>query len=381
MPVAKPAYWSPVAPLSGIRQFFSRNLVKFTPCLTPPRIYPKSNKAKWSFHSTRLTMNFFTSTGDFRQVHGHHQWMNGQEMLAMGSPVIEDLAEWVPRTCTVWQRTFFGTPEDRDFLQLDHQSSSAGHAIVWSIVFLFDERNFRLCVNRNFDTIFDPVLPEPNRIFGLLNLSINTHTDTQTHTQTHRHRHTDTHTCARTHIHTWKETTTSKDNHRSSSQLDPPPLVDDLPWTSAPPQHLLHQSRQCLTVCLPLAHLRWRGCSWTARDDERCLASECHLDRLRLTSTRHWVSISPSIVEIWRTGGLSHEGQGYAGLCSPEERGEQERFAKKSSCFFFFCFYSSSVSADECGQAYYQTLHIGGSRLSSSVSEIWRFLWHTFKTW
>ena len=27
------------------------------------------------------------------------------------------------------------------------------------------------CVNRNFDTIFDPVLPEPNRIFGLLNLS------------------------------------------------------------------------------------------------------------------------------------------------------------------------------------------------------------------
>ena len=52
-----------------------------------------------------------------------------------------------------------------------HQSSSAGHAIVWSIVFLFAERNFRLCVNRNFDTIFDPVLPEPNRIFGLLNLS------------------------------------------------------------------------------------------------------------------------------------------------------------------------------------------------------------------
>ena len=38
-------------------------------------------------------------------------------------------------------------------------------------VFLFAERNFRLCVNRNFDTIFDPVLPEPNRIFGLLNLS------------------------------------------------------------------------------------------------------------------------------------------------------------------------------------------------------------------
>ena len=58
-----------------------------------------------SFHSTRLTMNIFTSAGNFRQVHGHHQWMNGQEVLAMGSPVIEDLAEGVPRTCTVWQRT------------------------------------------------------------------------------------------------------------------------------------------------------------------------------------------------------------------------------------------------------------------------------------
>ena len=39
-------FWSPVAPLSGIRQFFSCNLVKFTPCLTPPRIYTKSDKAK-----------------------------------------------------------------------------------------------------------------------------------------------------------------------------------------------------------------------------------------------------------------------------------------------------------------------------------------------
>ena len=64
-------------------------------------------RPNWSFHSTGLTMNLFTTAGDFRQVHGHHQWMNGQEVLAMGSPaaVIEDLAEGVPRTCTVWQRT------------------------------------------------------------------------------------------------------------------------------------------------------------------------------------------------------------------------------------------------------------------------------------
>ena len=63
-------------------------------------------RPNWSFHSTRLKMSFFTSAGDFRQVHGHHQWMNGREVLAMGSPVIEDLAEGVNRTCTVWQRTF-----------------------------------------------------------------------------------------------------------------------------------------------------------------------------------------------------------------------------------------------------------------------------------
>ena len=68
---------------------------------------------------------------------------------------------------------FFGTQGPRFSTALaGHQSSTAGHAIVWSIIFLFAERNFRLCVNRNFDTIFDLVLPEPNRIFGLLNLSI-----------------------------------------------------------------------------------------------------------------------------------------------------------------------------------------------------------------
>ena len=100
------------------------------------------------------------------------------------------ISEWMGKRCWPWDhqwsRTwqkespglaqfdkehFFGTQGPR-FSTARHQSSSAGHAIVWSIVFLFAERNFRLCVNRNFDTIFDPVLPEPNRIFGLLNLSI-----------------------------------------------------------------------------------------------------------------------------------------------------------------------------------------------------------------
>ena len=85
--------------------------------------------------------------------------MNGQEVLAMGSPVIEDLAEGVPGLAQFDKEHFFGT-QAPGFSR--HQSSSAGHAghaIVWSIVFLFAERNFRLCVNRNFDTIFDPVLP------------------------------------------------------------------------------------------------------------------------------------------------------------------------------------------------------------------------------
>ena len=106
-PIAKPAYWCPDAPLSGIRQFFSllvtsssshhaSHLRGFIRSLTRPN---------WCIHSTGLTMNFFTSAGDFRQEYGHHQWMNGQEVLAVGSPVIEDLAEGVPRTCTVWQRT------------------------------------------------------------------------------------------------------------------------------------------------------------------------------------------------------------------------------------------------------------------------------------
>ena len=60
---------------------------------------------------TRPKLPFNWASDEFfclllRQVHGHHQWMNGQEVLAMGSPVIEDLAAWgVLRTCTIWQRT------------------------------------------------------------------------------------------------------------------------------------------------------------------------------------------------------------------------------------------------------------------------------------
>ena len=131
-------------------------------------------RPNWNFHSTRLTMNFFTSAGDFRQVHGHQQWMNGHwRGVGYGIPSDRGLGRRTPPD-SLTKNTSLGH-KDRDFLQLDTRAAALGmHAIVWSIVFLFAERNFRLCVNRNFDTIFDPVLPEPNRIFGLLNLSNST---------------------------------------------------------------------------------------------------------------------------------------------------------------------------------------------------------------
>ena len=172
MPIAKPAYWSPVAPLSGIRQFFSRYLAKFTPCLTPPRIYPKSSKAKLKlpFNQADDELSYFgrrfsagtwpSSVNEWARDVGHG--ITNDRGLGRRSP---------PDLHSLTKNILWDTWGPR-FSAARHQSSSAGHAIVWSIVFLFAERNFRLCVNRNFDTIFDPVLPEPNRIFGLLNLSI-----------------------------------------------------------------------------------------------------------------------------------------------------------------------------------------------------------------
>ena len=131
-------------------------------------------RPNWSFHSTRLTMSlFFTfgrrfSAGTWSS--SVNEWARG-----VGHGITSDRGlgrRSPPYLHSLTKNTSLGH-KDHDFLQHRHQSSSAGHAIVWSIVFLFAERNFRLCVNRNFDTIFDPVLPEPNRIFGLLNLSNN----------------------------------------------------------------------------------------------------------------------------------------------------------------------------------------------------------------
>ena len=130
-------------------------------------------RPNWSFHSTWLTMNFFyfgrrfsagtwpSSVNEWARDVGHG--ITSDRGLGRRSP---------PDLHSLTKNILWDTWGPR-FSAAGHQSSSARHAIVWSIVFLFAERNFRLCVNRNFDTIFDPVLPEPNRIFGLLNLSIN----------------------------------------------------------------------------------------------------------------------------------------------------------------------------------------------------------------
>ena len=163
LPIAKPDLTSGLkfgALVSGVRQFFfSRNLVNLTPCdcLRPPRIIRSLTRTNWSFaqFSYAAAGNDFFYSGRCMAICIH-----GQEILAMRSPMIEDL------TCTVSQRTPLWET-DRDLLLPEQQR----WAIVWTIVFLFAERNFRLRVNRNIDRIFGPVLPEPNRIFGLLNLS------------------------------------------------------------------------------------------------------------------------------------------------------------------------------------------------------------------
>ena len=96
----------------------------------------------------------------------NHQCMHGQEVLAMGSPVIEDLAEGVPRTCTVWQQTLIWDT-DCDFLLL--RAAALGNhmddriSVCWTKFSVRCQRKFRY----NFR-------PGPSRtwIFGLLILSI-----------------------------------------------------------------------------------------------------------------------------------------------------------------------------------------------------------------
>ena len=132
--------------------------------------YPKT-RPNWCLPSTtcRLTMNFFyfgrrfsagtwpSSVNEWARDVGHG--ITSDRGLGRRSP--PDLHSLTKNTSM--------EHKDRDFQQPDTRAAALG---MQSYIFLFAERNFWLCVNRNFDTIFDPVLPEPNRIFGLLNLSI-----------------------------------------------------------------------------------------------------------------------------------------------------------------------------------------------------------------
>ena len=63
-----------------------------------PEDYPKSDKDSEKLCFNKAGDDFFTPAGTCtRPVHG-------QEVLAMGSQLIEDLAKGVPRTLTVRQR-------------------------------------------------------------------------------------------------------------------------------------------------------------------------------------------------------------------------------------------------------------------------------------
>ena len=163
--------WSPVAPLSGIRQFslvtsssshHASHLRGFI------QVGQGQNKLpfNWAddeffYFGRRFSAGTWpSSVNEWARGVGHR--ITSDRGLGRRSP--PDLHSLTKNTSLEHIGPRLSTAR--------HQSSSAGHTIVWSIVFLFAERNFRLCVNRNFDTIFDPVLAEPNRIFGLLNLSI-----------------------------------------------------------------------------------------------------------------------------------------------------------------------------------------------------------------
>ena len=164
------------APLSDIRQFFSRNLASWHH-VSHLRGFIRSLKLRpnWSFHSTRPTMIFFyygkrfsagtwpSSVHECRARSVGHRITSNRGLGIRSPPVLHSLTK----------NTSFGH-KHRDFLQLDTMDTRAAALGMQS----YGRSYFCLlngifgCVKRNFDTIFDPDLPKPNRIFGLLNLSI-----------------------------------------------------------------------------------------------------------------------------------------------------------------------------------------------------------------
>ena len=126
MPIAKPAHWSPVAPLSGIWQVFSRNLVKFTPCLTPSRIYPKSDKAKLKLPFNEADDEFFYFGRKFSAgtwPSSVNEWARG-----VGHGITSDrgLGRRSPPDLHSLTKNTSLEHKDRDFLQLDTRAAALG---------------------------------------------------------------------------------------------------------------------------------------------------------------------------------------------------------------------------------------------------------------
>ena len=128
MPIAKPDFWTEVR-RSCVRcsTVFSRNRSSWHPVSGLRGLWEVrqgQSEASVMISATRLAINFFFSCRYIAIC------MDGQENFAMGSPVIENLANGVPRNCTVWQRIPL-SEANRDLLLLEQQR----WAFVWTIVF------------------------------------------------------------------------------------------------------------------------------------------------------------------------------------------------------------------------------------------------------
>ena len=171
MPIAKPAYWSPVAPLSGIRQFFSRNLVKFTPCLTPPRIYPTSDKAKLKLPFNLADDEFFYFGRRFSAGTWPSSVMEWARGVGHGITSDWGFRRRSPPDLHSLTKDTSSEHKDCDFLQLDTRAAALGMRSYGRSYFCLLNVIFG-CVWTEISIQFSTrSLPEPNRIFGLLNLS------------------------------------------------------------------------------------------------------------------------------------------------------------------------------------------------------------------
>ena len=81
-----------------------------------------------------------------RQVHGH-----GQAVFAKEPPIFENMANELAQFD---KKTVLGDSQ-KSCLRPRFLMEQWRSAIIWTIVFLFAEQNFRLPVDRNFDTSFE----------------------------------------------------------------------------------------------------------------------------------------------------------------------------------------------------------------------------------